>query len=59
MTKKGNNNNRIMVLDDGNLVEYDAPTNLLENPEGIFNSLWQKHLQSHGDKNNSSTSFEE
>lgn len=48
-----------MVLDDGNLVEYDAPTNLLENPEGIFNSLWKKHLQSHGDKNNSSTSFEE
>jgi len=28
-----------MVLDAGNLVEYDTPKNLLKNPKGFLRSL--------------------
>jgi ABC-type proline/glycine betaine transport system ATPase subunit len=30
---------RIMVLSDGKLVEFDTPRNLLSNPEGVFTKM--------------------
>jgi hypothetical protein len=39
---------RIMVLNSGILVELDKPSVLLDNADGHFYSLWQKHLKSHG-----------
>lgn len=39
---------RVMVLDSGKLVEYDSPQALLEQPEGTFKGLWERHLNSHG-----------
>lgn len=32
---------RIMVLDDGNLMEFDTPENLLSNPDSLFAKLVQ------------------
>ena len=29
-------NNKILVLDKGQVAEYDTPSNLLANPEGLF-----------------------
>jgi ABC-type multidrug transport system fused ATPase/permease subunit len=40
--------NRIMVLDNGLLAEYASPKELLEKENGVFRSLWEKHLESHG-----------
>jgi ABC-type multidrug transport system fused ATPase/permease subunit len=36
-----------MVLNDGNLVEYDSPKKLIALPGGVFSALWAKHLESH------------
>ena len=38
---------RLLVLDAGNLAEYDAPEALLAKPDGLFRSLWAKHQTSH------------
>jgi ABC-type multidrug transport system fused ATPase/permease subunit len=37
-----------MVLENGNLIEMDSPSTLLEKENGLFRSLWEKHLKSHG-----------
>jgi ABC-type multidrug transport system fused ATPase/permease subunit len=37
-----------MVLEQGVLKELDSPQTLLGNPEGLFHSLWQRHVKSHG-----------
>lgn len=34
---------RIMVLDSGHLKEYDTPENLLQNENGLFKQLWDRH----------------
>ena len=39
--------NRIMVLDKGKIMELDNPNKLLENPNGLFTGLWNKHVTSH------------
>jgi len=38
---------KIMVLDAGVLEEYDSPKNLLNLPDGMFTSLWNRHQESH------------
>jgi ABC-type multidrug transport system fused ATPase/permease subunit len=40
---------KIVVLEQGNLVEFDAPDQLLEKTgdKAVFKSLWQKHNASH------------
>ena len=38
---------RVMVLDSGELAEFDKPDNLLANADGLFKSLWDKHSSSH------------
>jgi ATP-binding cassette subfamily C (CFTR/MRP) protein 1 len=38
---------RIMLLSEGNLVEFDSPQRLLEQPDGLFASLWNEHVKSH------------
>lgn len=38
---------RIMLLSDGNLIEFDNPQRLLEKTDGSFASLWKEHVQSH------------
>jgi len=44
---------KILVLDQGNLAEYDSPQALLAKPEGegLFKGLWEKHVASHGQEN--------
>lgn len=39
---------KILVLDAGNVVEYDSPKSLLGNLNGAFKSLWDRHV-SEGD----------
>ena len=34
---------RIMVLEKGDLGEFDAPSNLLANPGSRFAGLWAQH----------------
>jgi len=36
-----------MVLNEGAIVEMDAPTVLLNKEGGTFRQLWEKHKQSH------------
>lgn len=38
---------RIMVLREGILEEFDSPQKLLELPNGLFSSLWKQHNESH------------
>jgi ATP-binding cassette subfamily C (CFTR/MRP) protein 1 len=38
---------RIMLLDSGHLAEFGTPDDLLKNAEGIFASMWKKHVESH------------
>jgi ABC-type multidrug transport system fused ATPase/permease subunit len=35
-------------MDDGKMAEFDSPQRLLAVPTGVFKSLWDKHIQSHG-----------
>ena len=37
---------RVIVLDNGTLAEFDSPNSLL-NANGIFKSLWDKHSATH------------
>ena len=36
---------RILVMDKGKIAECDSPSKLLQNPKGIFYSLYYKNLQ--------------
>ena len=38
---------RVMVLDQGNMMEFDSPDALLSNPTGMFRALWDRHKASH------------
>ena len=38
--------NRIMVLDNGCLIEFDTPDNLLKNKKGIFKQLYENNITS-------------
>lgn len=38
---------RVIVLDNGNLAEFDKPEVLLSKADGIFKSLWDKHSATH------------
>ena len=38
---------RIMVLDDGRLLEMDSCANLLQQKDGVFTSLHSKFMLSH------------
>jgi len=40
---------RILVLDDGEVAEFDTPSNLLSNKNGAFRSLVDKNKAAHGD----------
>lgn len=40
----------IMVLDGGKLGEMGSPSELLAKKNGLFKSLWDRHLESHSDK---------
>lgn len=40
---------RVLVMDNGQLAEFDSPSELLKNPNGIFTSLvneWRRGMQS-------------
>ena len=39
-----NKYNKIMILDDGNLIEFDTPNNLLKNNNGIFKQLYNYNI---------------
>ena len=39
-----NKYDKIMILDDGNLIEYDTPRNLLKNNNGIFKQLYNYNI---------------
>eukprot|EP01040_Poterioochromonas_malhamensis_P005555 gene5555-5971_t len=39
---------RVMVLDQGKLMELASPKELLEKSDGMFKGLWERHLKSHG-----------
>lgn len=39
-------NARILVLEDGAVVEFDTPSNLLAQSDGKFRALWDRHQQS-------------
>lgn len=36
---------RILIMDNGNVAEFDTPNNLLEKPNGLFKGLWSRHLE--------------
>ena len=38
---------KILVLDQGNMVEFDSPEVLLAKEGGLFKALWDKHVTSH------------
>ena len=40
-----NKYNKIMVLDNGHLVEFDTPNKLLQNNNGIFKQLYENNLR--------------
>jgi ABC-type multidrug transport system fused ATPase/permease subunit len=37
------NSDRVMVLQEGRIVEFDKPDMLLQIPDGYFKTLWQQH----------------
>lgn len=37
----------IIVLSAGTVVEFGAPSDLLQKPYGVFAALWRQHLRSH------------
>ena len=39
---------KVLVLDAGLLSEYDAPSALLAQENGMFKSLWERHLAEGG-----------
>ena len=41
-----NKYNKIMVLDSGNLIEFDTPENLLKNKKRIFKKLYENNIAS-------------
>ena len=36
----------VLVLDSGSVAEFDSPEALLQRPEGLFASLWERHQKS-------------
>ena len=38
---------RVMVLERGNLVEFDSPAALMSNPAGVFRSMVDEHEHEH------------
>jgi len=36
------NSDKILVLGEGQLLEYDSPKNLLKNPESEFTKMWRE-----------------
>ncbi len=38
---------RVMVLDSGNIVEFDSPQKLLEQDNGVFKVLWKRYHENH------------
>jgi ABC-type multidrug transport system fused ATPase/permease subunit len=45
------NYDRIMVMSNGELVEFDSPKKLLENPKGIFTGLYKESIGNNENKN--------
>ena len=41
-----NKYNKIMVLDSGNLIEFDTPDNLLRNNKSVFKQLYENNIAS-------------
>jgi ATP-binding cassette subfamily C (CFTR/MRP) protein 1 len=38
---------KVLVMDQGRLAEYDAPQLLLKKEGGLFSSLWNEHQSAH------------
>jgi ABC-type multidrug transport system fused ATPase/permease subunit len=38
---------RVLVLDDGRVVEFDSPSELLAKSEGVFKSMVDKSKEAH------------
>ena len=38
---------RVMVLDSGNIVEFDSPQKLLDQDNGVFKALWKRYHENH------------
>ena len=47
---------RIVVLEDGKLMEYDSAKALLNIPMGKFKLLWQRHQAEHNNNNKETSS---
>ena len=39
---------KILVMDAGNVGEYDVPSVLLGKQNGLFKGLWERHKKGHG-----------
>ena len=39
-----------MVLDSGNVAEFDKPETLLSKEKGLFKLLWDRHQTDHHEK---------
>jgi ABC-type multidrug transport system fused ATPase/permease subunit len=44
---------KVLVMDKGIAGEYDTPAELLLKEDGLFKSLWERHVQEGGNTSNS------